>query len=523
MRRPPQLRSGGEEHRHASWLELFFDLVFVAVVFQIGEGLAEHHDADGFLRFTGLLTIVAWSWMCFTYFGNRFDTDDVPQRILMSLAMLAVAGLGVAVGDDTNTWSERFAIAQVGVHVVLLCLYLRARMHVPAARASIDRYLVGFGLGALVWLASAFVDTPGRYVLWGLALAIEVATPLLSWGVLARLPVDREHLRERFGLFTIIVLGEALLAVVIGTQEARWGGPAIATTIAGFLGVLALWWVYFDEQSAATLRGGRWGFVVAYGHLPLWLGATAYGIGVKLAIEHADDLAEEPGLRWALAGGAAVLLAAIAAFHLASAQREPGVLTVARLALHRSAPGGGGVRRGVAAADVHDPRGPRHRSGAADRGDQCARGRRDASGHSPRRRFSRPNSRSPGPGHQTRRRAQPGGVDSDSANSPSSSVNTCSSVRPAAARSAARRSRVNFALISVRSSSRGANSTSRPSAAMWTCIRRLARRRISIHSRSRSKNATCSNASTSKSAPSSRLRTCRTLRLNCAVMPAESS
>ncbi len=330
MRRPPQLRAGGDEHRHASWLELFFDLVFVAVVFQVGEALAEHHDAAGFFEFVGVFTIVAWSWMCFTYFGNRFDTDDVPQRILISLAMLAVAGLGIAVGDASGSWSERFALAQVAVHLVLLALYARARLHVPDARASIDRYLVGFGLGALVWLASAMVDTPLRYVLWGAALAIEVATPLLSWGVLARLPVDREHLRERFGLFTIIVLGEAVLAVVIGTQDARWAAPAISTTMAGFLGVLALWWVYFDEQSAASLRGGRWAFVVAYGHLPLWLGATAYGIGVKLAIEHAEGAAEDPGIRWALAGGAALLLVAIGAFHVASANREPAVLSISR-------------------------------------------------------------------------------------------------------------------------------------------------------------------------------------------------
>jgi len=348
MRRPPQLRGGGDEHRHASWLELFFDLVFVAVVFQVGEALAEHHDAAGFFEFVGVFTIVAWSWMCFTYFGNRFDTDDVPQRILMSLAMLAVAGLGIAVGDASGSWSERFALAQVAVHVVLLALYARARLHVPAARSSIDRYLVGFGLGAVVWLASAMVDTPLRYVLWGAALAIEVATPLLSWGVLARLPVDREHLRERFGLFTIIVLGEAVLAVVIGTQDARWASPAISTTVAGFLGVLALWWVYFDEQSAASLRGGRWAFVVAYGHLPLWLGATAYGIGVKLAIEHAEGVADVPGIRWALAGGAALLLVAIGAFHIASANREPAVLSMSRglciVALVALAATGGGLQ-----------------------------------------------------------------------------------------------------------------------------------------------------------------------------------
>ena len=323
-----------------------------------------------------MFTIVAWSWMCFTYFGNRFDTDDVPQRVLMSLAMLAVAGLGVAVGDASDSWSERFAVAQVAVHVVLLALYARARLHVPAARGSIDRYLVGFGLGAVVWLASAMVDTPLRYVLWGAALAIEVATPLLSWGVLARLPVDREHLRERFGLFTIIVLGEAVLAVVIGTQDARWAAPAISTTVAGFLGVLALWWVYFDEQSAASLRGGRWAFVVAYGHLPLWLGATAYGIGVKLAIEHAEGVAEVPGIRWALAGGAALLLVAIGAFHIASANREPAVLSIARGLCIAALVALAALGRRAEDADAHAARGLRRGRLARDRGGQRARGRR---------------------------------------------------------------------------------------------------------------------------------------------------
>jgi low temperature requirement protein LtrA len=332
LRHPPRLRSAdAETHRHATWMELFFDLVFVAAVARLAEMLIERHDATGFLRFFGLFVPVAWAWMGYTYYANRFDTDDVPYRAMVSAGMAAVAAMAVAIGDFSDEGLMRFALAYAAVRLVLLLMYVRARRHVPEMRAALDFYLVGFGLGALCWIASAFVTGPAREVLWFAGLALEFGTPIVGWRVIATAPIDRHHLEERFGLFTIIVLGEAVIAVVIGTDVSDWAAPAILVAVAGFASVVALWWTYFDLNGAVQPKRGWWAFVFAYGHVPLWIALTAFGAGVKLAIKHAEDVAHDPGSRWALVGGAALFFVAVTAFHIASSRREPGIVSGLRV------------------------------------------------------------------------------------------------------------------------------------------------------------------------------------------------
>jgi len=325
------MRHADDGHRHATWLELFFDLVFVAAVARLGEGLVEHPDLAGFERFAGLFVAVAWAWMGFTYYANRFDTDDVPYRATVSAAMLAVAAMGVAIGEVDAHWSARFAIAYVAVRALLLVLYARARRHVPDARGAIDAYLVGFGLGAALWLASIAVPTPARYAFWALGLLAEFATPLIAWRAVSAAPIDREHLSERFGLFTIIVLGEAVVAVVTGTGVHVWAGASVTVAATGFIAAVAMWWIYFDFETGSRPGRGLRAFVSSYGHVPLWMALAAFGAGTRLAIDDAGGLAELSGERWALAGAAAVFLLVIGAFHLASTRAEHAVFGVLRL------------------------------------------------------------------------------------------------------------------------------------------------------------------------------------------------
>jgi low temperature requirement protein LtrA len=314
-------------------MELFFDLVFVAAIARLATMLIERHDAIGFARFIGLFVPVAWAWMGFTYYANRFDTDDVPYRTMVSAAMAAVAAMAVAIGDFSDAGLMRFALAYAAVRIVLLLLYVRARKHVPEMRQAIDFYLVGFGLGALCWIASAFVTGPARELLWFLGLALEFGTPIVGWRTIATAPIDRHHLEERFGLLTIIVLGEAVIAVVVGTNVSDWKVDSVIVGSVGFACVVALWWTYFEMSGAVQPRRGWWAFVFAYGHVPLWMALTAFGAGVKLAIKHADEIAYDPGSRWALIGGAALFLVVLMAFHVASSRREPPLISVLRALL----------------------------------------------------------------------------------------------------------------------------------------------------------------------------------------------
>jgi low temperature requirement protein LtrA len=321
--RPPELRTTAdtEEHRHATWFELFFDLVFVAAVAQLADGLAHEPSAESFLRFGGLFVTIAWAWMGFTFYANRFDTDDLVYRAVKSVAMLGVAALAVTVPDVMagEGGSEAFALAYVAVRALLISLYVRVRRHATGAGRRVSEiYLAGFSAGASLWLVSLLVPSPARYVLWGAGLAVDLSMPPIGWAALRSAPVHPGHVTERFGLFFIIVLGEAVLAVVTGTAHVTFGLEASLVAALGFAAAVCMWWIYFDLADTSAIGRGRWGLVFVYGHFFLLGGTALLGVGVELAITHATESALDPEARWAIAIGLAAYLLSLAVFHLAA-------------------------------------------------------------------------------------------------------------------------------------------------------------------------------------------------------------
>src|SRR5215216_4284831 len=307
--RPPRLRT--DEERSASWLELFFDLVFVVAIAQLALALADDLSPVGFMRFLLLFVPVWWSWVGYTNYADRFDTDDPVFRAMMIFGMLAMAALAVSVPDAFSGGSEAFALSYVAVRVVLILLYERARRNVPAARALISVTMGVFVFGAALWALSLLVDEPWRFGLWGFALVVEGATPWVARRAMASVPYHASHLPERYGLFTIIVLGESLVAVVLGLGHARWGAAPIAAGALGFVSAASLWWLYFDSIERIAIRRSllaRNTFI--YGHLLIALGLAISGVGVKTAILHADAGNLDAAQRWALCGGPALFLLA---------------------------------------------------------------------------------------------------------------------------------------------------------------------------------------------------------------------
>jgi low temperature requirement protein LtrA len=143
---PPRLRT--DEERSASWLELFFDLVFVVAIAQLALALADDLSPVGFTRFLLLFVPVWWSWVGYTNYADRFDTDDPVFRAMMIFGMLAMAVLAVSVPDAFSGGSEAFALSYVAVRVLLILLYERARRNVPAARALISVTMGVFVFGS---------------------------------------------------------------------------------------------------------------------------------------------------------------------------------------------------------------------------------------------------------------------------------------------------------------------------------------------------------------------------------------
>ena len=157
-------------------------------------------------------------------------------------------------------------------------------------------YAVGFGTSIIIWLISAFVPPPWRWLLWVLGLAIDLITPLTAGKIVKAIPPSISHTSERIGLFTIIVLGESVVAVVAGISAQEWHLFAIITALSGLSIAFSFWWMYFDTVDSSALQCMKFGKMRLalswlYLHLPLVMGLTATGVSIKHLITYDKELA----------------------------------------------------------------------------------------------------------------------------------------------------------------------------------------------------------------------------------------
>jgi len=284
---------GSGEKRSATWLELFFDLVFVISVAELVHRLGHHVSVVEVGQFIALFVPVWWCWVGHTVYATRFDTDDMIHRLLTFTMMFAAAIMAMQIPTAFKTGSSGFAAGYVLARLCLLMLYIRARRHVPEAREMTTLYLSGFGLGALCWLVSLLFPSPQRFILWAAGIGIDFIIPWLGRKtILQKAPLDTSHFPERFGLFTIIVIGETILAVVSGLSDAVWRWSSITAAIMAFILAVSIWWLYFTyihkADHAGKLGSGQ---PFIYGHLPLVLALAAIGAGVKNMILEAHESA----------------------------------------------------------------------------------------------------------------------------------------------------------------------------------------------------------------------------------------
>lgn len=292
---PPQFWCGRESEpiRRVTWIELFFDLVFVAAVAQLGTRLADGVTFDAAWRYGLLFLFVWWAWNGYAVYATRFHTDDALDWTLTLLQMLAVTFMAAnAQGSLDGSDSAGFVAAYAVMRLLLVAQYLRARAVEPA-RHLVREQALGVGVAALVWLASALAPVPWRYALWAAAAALEIATTLITRRHTDTLPPDAEHLPERVGLFTLILFGEAMIAVMKGIEgQPTWSLSAASAAFLGLGAIFGAWAWYFGPARAATARHVRTradvrGFEAwQYLHLPLYAGLALFGVVTEHVIVH---------------------------------------------------------------------------------------------------------------------------------------------------------------------------------------------------------------------------------------------
>jgi len=281
----PVLRGGRDGHRQATWAELFFDLIFVVAVAQLAVLLLENVTWRGAMIYVFAYVPVWFSWIAATFYSNRFDTDDLGQRLITFAQMLTVAGMAASVAESA---AIPFAISVGLFRLLIVASYVRVRLSLPGVRPFATRMIAVMTVSALLWFSSVFFVGNTRLAIWAVAIGLELGVALLrsTRKYAAAIPLQFGHLIERFGLFTIIVLGETVLAVVVGVAHAHWVASAVVFAAIGLTMSFSLWWIYFEVVTGDPLRniGGYRPIVWVYTHAPLVMAITALGVGAPLVM-----------------------------------------------------------------------------------------------------------------------------------------------------------------------------------------------------------------------------------------------
>lgn len=316
---PPARFADRPADRRVTFLELFFDLVFVVVIAQLAQRLAAHPSWSGVGWFVVLFYAIWSSWINGTLYYDLHGTNDVSVRVFTFLQMLAVAVMAVFVRDVPGDGASGFALGFAANTVVLVVLWFRTGLHDPNHRVASVPYSASYLVAAAVFAASAATEAPLVYRLWAIALLIELAGQLVAYRVWTP-PTDQggalfaatPSLIERLDLFVIIVLGEVIVGSVNGMADLNpISGGGIVIGLLGMLVAIGLWWIYFDlvsQRSPTATRTQLW----LYLHLPLVIAIVAVGAALLNTVEHSIEPLPAD-VRWLLVGSVTVAVASIAA------------------------------------------------------------------------------------------------------------------------------------------------------------------------------------------------------------------
>jgi low temperature requirement protein LtrA len=318
------------KERHTSWLENFYDLIVAIIVYQLSRDLNQDVSLYGFLSFVALFMPALWAWIGVTFYSTRFETDDLTHRLLMLLQIAAAVFMAVSIPDGLGKNSAWFALSYAVIRTILVLEYLRTRRHVPAARQLTTRYSIGFSIAAGIWFVSLFVPPPIRFVFWIIGLGVDIGTPLwFARQLSVQFAPHIQHLPERFGSFTIIVLGISILGVVNGIAAHNWTAPSIISAGLGLGIAFSLWWIYFDTVDGSEIRALRENKQVGiyvtwlYIHFPLIIGFTAFGVSVEHIVLSNQALALPSSEKWLLCASTFLCLLALGIIQMTSAMTHP--------------------------------------------------------------------------------------------------------------------------------------------------------------------------------------------------------
>jgi low temperature requirement protein LtrA len=317
--RPPRAHGETIAGRTVSFLELFYDLVYVAVVAQAADHLTEHVSLRGFAEFAVVFALIWTAWVNGSLYLELHGREDGRTRNIVFVQMGVLVLLAVFTADATGEGGRGFALVYATFLAVSTWLWNTVRRQDrrdhPEFLAVTGRYVTAMGVGVVVMFASAFLPVEPRLAVWaGVVIAWIVGIVLVGRsgvGLNLGLP-PTDSLVERFGLFTIIVLGEFVFGVVDGLSTPERDAITITTGMIALVIGFGFWWIYFDLVGRRLPRSdGRAVANWLLSHLPITLSITAAGASMISLIGHAHDASTPARTAWLLSSAVALGLLAL--------------------------------------------------------------------------------------------------------------------------------------------------------------------------------------------------------------------
>lgn len=287
-------RDPAQPHRTASSLELFFDLVFVVAVSiasaQLHHALAHADFVHGITSYAMVFFAIWWAWMNFTWFATSFDTDDWLYRVTTIVQMGGV--LVLAAGVPAAFEHGDFTIPVLGyvvMRVAMIAQWLRAARGAGELRGAARRYAFGIAGVQVLWVLFLFIPAgPAQLVAFIAFALIEVGVPIFA-EYRRQTPWHPHHITERYGLFTLIVLGESLLAsanaIIDASHELESFVPLISISVLTLVVTAALWWIYFWPPHHRAITSFASSLRYGYTHYFMFAAAAAFSAGIEVEID----------------------------------------------------------------------------------------------------------------------------------------------------------------------------------------------------------------------------------------------
>jgi low temperature requirement protein LtrA len=286
-------RDPTEGHRAASPLELLFDLVFVVAVGFAASNLheieVEGHVSSAVLAYAFVFFAIWWAWLNFTWFATSFDTDDWLYRVMTVVQMAGVlvlaAGVHAVMADGSTL------VVVVGYVVMRLALvgqWLRVAVSSPEFRRTALRYAAGIVVVQVLWVLGVLLPWEVERFVIPVLILLEVLVPPFAEAGARTTPWHTRHIAERYSLFTLIVLGEGLVAsanaVIDGLAHAEHLASLLVLAAGGLVIVVGMWWIYFAREQHAHIRSLPTALVFGYGHYLVFAAAGALPAGIEVAV-----------------------------------------------------------------------------------------------------------------------------------------------------------------------------------------------------------------------------------------------